>query len=140
MPFPARIAAIRKSLKLSQEKFGELVNVSQRTVAFWEAGSRTPSFSTLSDLSEKLNVSVDYLLGNSNDKNRTKEKQPAANNGELLEKIIDRLRVLPDPALSRVSDFVEGLEAGRQSAAAEAAADNPIAKQADPNPAGEPAG
>ena len=72
--------------------------------------------------------------------NRTKEKQPAANDGELLGKIIDRLRVLPDPALSRVSDFVEGLEAGRQSAEAEAAANMPIAKQADPDPAGEPAG
>ena len=35
MSFPERIAAIRKKMKLSQEKFGELVNVSQRTVAFW---------------------------------------------------------------------------------------------------------
>lgn len=140
MTFPERITAIRKELKISQEKLGELVGVSQRTVAFWESGSRTPSFSTLQDMAARLDVSVDYLLGRTDIKTRTNKKQPAANNGELLEKIIDRLRVLPDPALSRVSDFVEGLEAGRQSAAAEAAANMPIAKQADPDPAGEPAG
>ena len=92
------------------------------------------------DLAARLDVSVDYLLGRTDIKTRTNKKQPAVDDGELLEKIIDRLRVLPDPALSRVSDFVEGLEAGRQSAAAEAAANMPIAKQADPDPAGEPAG
>ena len=140
MTFPERITAIRKELKISQEKFGELAGVSQRTVAFWESGNRTPSFSTLQDLAARLDVSVDYLLGRTDIKTRTNKKQPAANDGELLEKIIDRLRVLPNPALSRVSDFVEGLEAGRQSAEAEAAANMPIAKQADPNPAGEPAG
>ena len=140
MTFPERITAIRKELKISQEKFGELAGVSQRTVAFWESGNRTPSFSTLQDLAARLDVSVDYLLGRTDIKTRTNKKQPAANDGELLEKIIDRLRVLPNPALSRVSDFVEGLEAGRQSAAAEAAANMPIAKQADPDPAGEPAG
>ena len=140
MTFPERITAIRKELKISQEKFGELAGVSQRTVAFWESGNRTPSFSTLQDLAARLDVSVDYLLGRTDIKTRTNKKQPAAKNGELLEKIIDRLRVLPDPALSRVSDFVEGLEAGRQSAAAEAAANMPIAKHADPDPAGEPAG
>ena len=140
MTFPERITAIRKELKISQEKFGELTGVSQRTVAFWESGDRTPSFSTLQDLAARLDVSVDYLLGRTDIKTRTNKKQPAANDGELLEKIIDRLRVLPDPALSRVSDFVEGLEAGRQSAAAEVAANMPIAKQADPDPAGEPAG
>lgn len=140
MTFPERITAIRKELKISQEKFGELAGVSQRTVAFWESGNRTPSFSTLQDLAARLDVSVDYLLGRTDIKTRTNKKQPAANDGELLEKIIDRLRVLPDPALSRVSDFVEGLEAGRQSAAAEVAANMPIAKQADPDPAGEPAG
>lgn len=140
MTFPERITAIRKELKISQEKFGELAGVSQRTVAFWESGNRTPSFSTLQDLAARLNVSVDYLLGRTDIKTRTNKKQPAANDGELLEKIIDRLRVLPNPALSRVSDFVEGLEAGRQSAEAEAAANMPIAKQADPDPAGKPAG
>ena len=59
MDFSDRIAAIRKGRHLSQEKFGELVNVSQRTVAAWESGERLPSLAVLGDLSAVLNVSVD---------------------------------------------------------------------------------
>lgn len=117
MPFSDRITAIRKTMKLSQERFGELANVSQRTVAFWEAGERTPSFATLSDLADKLGVTVDYIL----DRPDTK-KEPAAQDGELLAVVISRIQGLPDPALSRVSDFLDGLQAGREIAAAAPAA------------------
>ena len=113
--FPQRIAAIRKELKLSQEKFGELAGVSQRSVAFWEAGERMPSHATISALADRLDVSVDYLLGRTDEK--TKRKQPAVQNGELLADIISRVQVLPDPALSRLSDFLEGLAAGQEIAA-----------------------
>ena len=115
MTFPERIAAIRKELKFSQEKFGELAGVSQRTVAFWEAGERMPSHATISALADRLNVSVDYLLGRTD--TRTKRKQPTVQNGELLNSIITRVRDLPDPALSRLSDFLEGLAAGQEIAA-----------------------
>ena len=124
MPFSERIAAIRKEMKLSQEKFGELANVSQRTVAFWESGDRMPSNATISALADCLNISVDYLLGRTDEKAGNK-KQPAANSGELLNHIIVRLRNLPDPALSRVSDFLDGLQAGREVAEAQAAAPAP---------------
>lgn len=139
MDFSQRIVTIRKQHKMTQEKVGELVNMSQRSVANWESGERCPSIPTLIELSEKFNVSIDYMLGCSDVPEKAK-KQPAVQDDELLSKVISRLRGLPDSALSRVSDFLEGLEAGRQSAAAEAAANMPIAKQADPDPAGEPAG
>ena len=128
MDLSARIVSIRKQMGLSQEKFGELVNMSQRSVAAWEAGERTPSFATLSELADKLGTSVDYLLGRTDEK--ANKKQPAVQDGELLENIVVRLRELPDPALFRVSDFLEGLQAGQEIAAARAA---------DPDPAEEPA-
>lgn len=68
MDLSTRIVQIRKQMGLSQEKFGELVNMSQRSVAAWESGDRTPSFATLSDLADKLDVTVDYLLGRTDDK------------------------------------------------------------------------
>ena len=114
MTFSERIAAIRKEMKLSQEKFGELVNVSQRTVAFWESGERMPSRVSVSCIADRLGVSVDYLLGLSDEKSN--KKQPAVHHGELLENVIARVRDLPDPALSRLSDFLEGLAAGQEIA------------------------
>ena len=129
MTFPERITAIRKDLKLSQEKFGELANVSQRTVAFWEAGQRMPSHAVISALADCLGVSVDYLLGRTDEK--ATKKQPAVQHGELVENIIARVRDLPDPALSRLSDFLEGLVAGQEIAA-------PV--PADPDPSSGSAG
>ena len=130
MTFPERITAIRKSQKLSQEKFGELAGVSQRSVAFWESGERMPSHATLSTLADRLDVSVDYLLGRA-DEIRPIKKQPAAHDGELLDKIITRLRSLPDPDLLQVSAFLDGLQAGQAVAAAAAAAPGPAAERAE---------
>jgi hypothetical protein len=81
----------------------------------------------MSEIADRLDVSVDYLLGRTEEKQK---KQPAADNSELLDDIIKRLRSLPAPALSRVSVFLEGLQAGQE-----------IAKEAQANqdPAGGPA-
>lgn len=125
MQFAERIAAIRKSMKISQEKFGELVNVSQRTVAFWESGERLPSHTTFAELADKLNVSVDYLLGRTDEPRNTKKEQPAVQDGELRADVISRIQALPDAALCRVSDFLDGFQAGREVAAAGVAAPDP---------------
>lgn len=128
MDLSERIVTLRKQKKLTQEKVGEMVNMSQRSVANWESGERLPSIPTLIELSEKFNVSVDYILGCTD--NPEKQKQPAVQDGRLTEQIISRIRLLSDPALARVSAFLDGLQAGQEVAAAEAA---------DPDPAGEPA-
>lgn len=122
MDLPARIVSIRKQMGLSQEKFGEMLNMSQRSVAAWEAGERTPSFATLSDLADKLNVSVDYLIGRTDERKSTKKEKPAVQDGELVADIIARIQALPNEALFRVSDFLDGLQAGRAIAEAGAAA------------------
>lgn len=126
MDFSQRIVTIRKQHKMTQEKVGELVNMSQRSVANWESGERCPSIPTLIELSEKFNVSIDYMLGCSDVPEKAK-KQPAVQDDELLSKVISRLRDLPDPALSRVSDFLDGLQAGQEVAAAVATDPDPDA-------------
>lgn len=77
MVLPARIISLRKSMGLSQEKFGDLVNMSQRSVAAWESGERSPSFSTLSAIADKAGVTVDWLLGRTDEKykNKTARRQ-----------------------------------------------------------------
>ena len=125
MDLPARIVSIRKQMGLSQEKFGEMLNMSQRSVAAWEAGERTPSFSTLSDLADRLNVSVDYLLGRTEERKSAKKEKPAVQDGELVADIIARVQALPNEALFRVSAFLDGLQAGQAVAEAQAAAPGP---------------
>lgn len=124
MDFSQRIVTLRKQRKWTQEKLGELVNMSQRSVANWESGERCPSIPTLIELSKKFNVSIDYMLGCSDVPEKAKE-QPAVHDGELLSEVISRIQDLPDPALSRVADFLDGLQAGQEVAAIQAADPDP---------------
>ena len=121
MDFASTISTLRRSMHLSQEKFGELVNVSQRTVAAWESGDRLPSIAVLDDLADRLNVTVDYLLG----RETGIKKQPAITDDELREKALDRINRLSEPALIRVFDFLQGLETGQALG---------VASPADPGP------
>jgi putative transcriptional regulator len=61
---PAKIQQIRKSTKLSQTVFAQLLNVSVASVKHWEQGVREPSGSTkvLLDLLNRNPHILDYLL------------------------------------------------------------------------------
>lgn len=120
MTFSQRIAAIRKEMKLSQEKFGELVNVSQRTVAFWESGDRTPSHIILTDLANTLDCSVDYLLGRSD--TRKQEEKPAVSDSELKRSTIERIKSLPEPVLVKLLDLMDAVQSCQEDGSAAPAA------------------
>ena len=57
-----RIAALRRSAKLSQAELAQLLKISPSAVGMYEQGRREPSVSLLVELSRLFGVSVDYLL------------------------------------------------------------------------------
>lgn len=95
--------------KMSQEKLGQLVGVGRTTVAMWEGGRSEPDNTTLIKLAEIFDVSADYLLG------RTDQKEKPPTGGRELKApegyekltsanrmIVDRL--IADLAKSQSSD------------------------------------
>ena len=62
--FQKRLKIARKNKKYSQEALSELVMTTKATISNYENGYSTPSIDMLLLLSSKLEVSVDYLLGN----------------------------------------------------------------------------
>ena len=58
-----RIRDLREDADLSQNEMGKLINLSQRTYAYYESGQRTIPPEVLIDLANYPNVSVDYILG-----------------------------------------------------------------------------
>lgn len=60
--FGKRLKELRIDKRLSQKKFGELFNVCNQTVSFWEAGSREPDLDMLVAIAHYFEVSLDYLL------------------------------------------------------------------------------
>lgn len=57
-----RIAGLRKNAGYTQEQFGEKIGLSYRSIADIERGYRGTSIDTLVDISNLLNVSLDYLV------------------------------------------------------------------------------
>ena len=57
-----RIKEIRLESGLSQQKFGEILSVSQDTVSLWEKGKSVPTTEFLIEISKNFDVSVDYIL------------------------------------------------------------------------------
>ena len=57
-----RIKEIRLESGLSQQKFGEILSISQDTVSLWEKGKSVPTTEFLIEISKNFDVSVDYIL------------------------------------------------------------------------------
>ena len=55
----------RKTLGLTQEELGKKIGVGKSSVSMWESGANPPSGKSLRALADALNVSVAYLLGES---------------------------------------------------------------------------
>ena len=55
---------------MSQREFAKAFGVSQSAIGNWESGAREPNFDTIQRIAEFFNVSVDYLLGRDNIKNK----------------------------------------------------------------------
>ena len=56
-----RIALVRKSLGLTQEKFAEQVGLSRNFMWMIESGTRVPSDRTISDICREFNVNETWL-------------------------------------------------------------------------------
>lgn len=56
-----RIALVRKSTGLTQEKFGEQLGLSRNFMWMIESGARTPSDRTITDICRQFNVNEDWL-------------------------------------------------------------------------------
>lgn len=62
--FKIRIRELRESAGYpSQQAFADAFGVAQSTVGNWEAGKREPNYETTKKLAAFFNVSIDYLLG-----------------------------------------------------------------------------
>lgn len=68
MEFSERLKTLRKEAGLTQVDVAEKLGISQPAYASWERGVKKPTQENLVKLSKILYVSVDYLLGNTENK------------------------------------------------------------------------
>lgn len=82
--FGERLKALRLKKHLKQDELGEIFGIAPSTIGTYERGTREPSLETLLEMSKFFNVSLDYLLGVSEDE-RTLEDFQEDNPRELKE-------------------------------------------------------
>lgn len=61
--FNERLKEIRKSMKMTQKEVAAAINYAERNYQSLESGQCKPSFDTLIALADCFNVSIDYLVG-----------------------------------------------------------------------------
>ena len=67
MEFAERLKTLRKQVKLTQAQIAEKLNISQQAYASWGRGVKKPTQENLVKIAQVLNVTVDYLVGNSDE-------------------------------------------------------------------------
>ncbi len=69
MEFNQRLKDLRESRDLTQVRFAEILNMTSSTISKYERGDLEPNNDTIIKIADFFDVSVDYLLGRTNDKN-----------------------------------------------------------------------
>ncbi|WP_160198824.1 helix-turn-helix domain-containing protein [Senegalia massiliensis] len=64
-----RIRELRKEFNLTQEELGKKVGQTKSNISKYETGALEPGIDTLNSLARIFDVSIDYLLGNTDQRN-----------------------------------------------------------------------
>lgn len=94
--FNERLKQLRKEKSITIEKLAEDLGSAKSTISRYENGLREPKKDFLEMLSTYFDVSIDYLLGRTNERNLHTEKEKTSSDGidldkKDIEEIIDEL-------------------------------------------------
>ena len=103
------LKALRESENLTQEEFGGLFGIKKTTYQGYESGKREPDSDFWIAVAEKYNVSIDYLMGFTDDQKRSKYATPSA---------LDQKYAALDDYGRRIVDLVMDAETDRVRAQA----------------------
>lgn len=101
MNFGVRLRELRKERGLTQAELAKLLSIGESTISFYESGKRQPDYETLIRLADFFNVSVDYLIGRTDNKNNSGIETLAAHRSD------DPLNELPEEARKSLEEFKE---------------------------------
>ncbi len=101
MELEEKLMKLRKEHGLSQEQFGEEIGVSRQAVSKWENGETKPDIDKIKTISEKYNVTYEYLLNDLVEENNNKPKEeqmnveePTKKKRKFLKRLLKVIKVL----------------------------------------------
>ena len=66
MSFTDRLIELRKEDRKTQEEMANIINVKRSTYSAYERGQILPPYDKIESIAKYFNVTIDYLMGNSN--------------------------------------------------------------------------
>ena len=94
-----RMKLLREQHNLSQTDLAKILNISRQSYNFYENEKRDPDTAMLIRIADFFNVSLDYLLGRTNDPSPlTQEKTPSYQE-EVIQELED---ITPEMALEKL--------------------------------------
>ena len=63
-----RLRELRKEFNMSLNDIGNILHITRQAVSYWELGKKEPNIKTLIKLADYFNVSIDYLVGRSDER------------------------------------------------------------------------
>ncbi len=98
--FSHRIRELRKKRNMTQRQLADILFVDCSSVTKWETGKSNPDFKKQQELAKLFNVSVDYLLGNSDD-------SAASSNAKKIPVLGNVAAGIPISAVENILDYEE---------------------------------
>lgn len=91
-----RIKQLRNEANLTQEEFGIPYNIKKSTVSQYESGSSRPDDELKKRIASDYNVSLDWLMGRTDNRNNTERISNAVSDDPELEEFWATLKDRPD--------------------------------------------
>lgn len=108
MNIGGRIKYLREQIDMSQKQLSERANINTSVMNRIESGERPVRDEELITFSKIFNVSTDYLLGLTNERQVKKERFQGVNT--IAAHRIGDIEQLPDEALDQLGDYIELLK------------------------------
>lgn len=98
-----RLKELRKENKMTQKEVAEKLGLKNVTIGLYETGVRNPEIKTLVQLADMFKVSVDYLLGFTD----FRERPEVILRDTRSYAISKEMHGLPDEAIEKVAEYIK---------------------------------
>jgi len=95
-----RIASLREKWGLTQEELSSKLGISRAALSHYETNRREPDYETLRNIANFFDISLDYLLGRTNDPHSVLDRD--------VREFVDSLELSDDKILEKFTLTVDG--------------------------------
>lgn len=101
-PYGNRIAELRKKMDMTQEELADRLGITRASLSHYETNRREPDYDTLQRIADFFHVSLDYLMGRTED--------PEIQLNEKVNRFVHSLELSDEQVLEKFTLTIDGRE------------------------------